>query len=57
MNKIILRREKQVSPKVPGYTREGLRNLCRVFGIRQGRNTSDTLKNLKAAGISFTETI
>jgi len=53
MNRIIIRRERQFSPKVKGYTREGLRNLCRIFDIPRGRNTVDTIANLKAAGIKF----
>lgn len=50
---IVIRRERQFSPKIKGYTREGLRNLARILNIPRGRNTKDTLNNLKAAGIQI----
>lgn len=56
MNKIILRREKQVSPRKPhGITRAQLRMTARSLDIRVGRNTLDTLANLKAAGFDPAE--
>lgn len=33
-------------------TREQLRQLARKHGVRRGRNTDDTLNNLRAAGIA-----
>lgn len=55
-DKIILRREKQISPRMPGdLTRQELRDMARLLGIRRGRNTADTLANLKAAGIDNTQ--
>lgn len=32
-------------------TREQLRELARLKGIQRGRNTNDTVRNLRAAGI------
>jgi hypothetical protein len=39
------------SVKHPKYTREQLRNVARVLGIPRGRNTKDTIANLKEAGV------
>lgn len=48
--RIILRREKQVSPKLPeGLTREALRSVARALGVKRGRNTQDTINNLRMA--------
>jgi len=33
-------------------TREQLRDIARVRGVKRGRNTSDTLRNLQEAGIN-----
>ena len=51
MNNIILHREKQVSANHTTYTREGLRTRARILGVKRGRNTNDTLHNLKAHGV------
>lgn len=41
---------------MPGdLTRQELRDMARLLGIRRGRNTADTLANLKAAGIDNTQ--
>ena len=32
------------------FTREQIRGMARFCGIKRGRNTQDTLTNLKAAG-------
>ena len=37
--------------KHPKFTREQLRNAARALGIPRGRNTKDTIDNLKAAGV------
>ncbi len=43
-----MRREKQVSPRMPGgFTREQMREVARNLGVKRGRNTNDTLANLK----------
>jgi hypothetical protein len=41
--------------KSPRYerTREELRELAQNHGIPRGRNTPDTVRNLRKAGISF----
>jgi hypothetical protein len=46
---MILRRERQVSPRL-ALTREQLRDLARSLNIPRGRNTADTVQNLRAAG-------
>jgi hypothetical protein len=53
MNHIVIRRERLVSPKIAGHTRESLRNLARQHNVKRGQNTADTLRNLKAAGITI----
>lgn len=58
MNEVILRRERQVSPRMQGgYTRCQWRELARNLGVKRGRNTADTLKNLreyvKQRGLKF----
>lgn len=47
---IIIFRQKQ-SFKHPQYTREQIRDLARKNNVPRGRNTRDTLVNLKTAGI------
>lgn len=39
----------------PGYhlTRQQLRDLAKSHGVRRGRNTADTVANLRKAGIKF----
>jgi len=34
-------------------TREELRELARKHGVRRGRNTLDTVKNLRSAGVAI----
>lgn len=41
----------QKGPKHPFLTREQLRTIARINNIPRGRNTADTWRNLKAAGI------
>ncbi len=50
-NRIILRREKQVSIRVEGWTREQLRQLARENNVPRGRNTDQTVANLVRAGL------
>ena len=38
--------------KHPTFTREQLRRLAKANGVKRGRNTQDTIANLKAAGIN-----
>lgn len=52
-NTIILRREKQVSPRLKLWSREQLRSLARLKGVKRGRNTADTIKNLRKAGFEL----
>lgn len=47
---IILRPFRQVSPRY-SLTREQLRQIARKHGVRRGRNTADTVKNLREAGL------
>jgi hypothetical protein len=49
---IILRRFPQVSKRYP-VSRSKLRELARKHGIPSGRNTDDTARNLKAAGLQI----
>jgi hypothetical protein len=42
----------QISPRYQ-MTREELRDLARSKNIPRGRNTEDTAKNLRSAGIKF----
>ncbi len=42
----------RVSPRYD-FSREELRELARKNGVRRGRNTEDTVKNLRKAGIKF----
>lgn len=53
MNNIVLRREKQVSTRIPGTPRSELRMLAKLMGVKRGRNTDDTIRNLKDAGYQF----
>jgi len=52
---IVLRREPQISKRY-AKTREQLRVIARMSGVKRGRNTGDTVKNLEAAGISWANT-
>jgi hypothetical protein len=47
---IILRYFRQVSPRY-SLTREQLRQIARKHGVKRGRNTADTVKNLREAGL------
>jgi hypothetical protein len=47
---IILRRFPQISKRYL-LSRSELREFARKRGIRRGRNTDDTVNNLKAAGL------
>ena len=50
----VLRDLKENHPELfKAPTREDLRKLARKHGIPRGRNKSDTLKNLKKAGIKI----
>ncbi len=51
MNKLYNPFRKKVSPKHTFLSREQLRKLARMNNVRRGRNTRDTINNLKAAGI------
>jgi len=42
----------RISPRFK-QTREQLRRLARVAGVKRGRNTTDTVNNLRAAGIKI----
>jgi hypothetical protein len=37
--------------KHPRFTREQLRNVARILNIPRGRNTKDTVDNLRKAGV------
>jgi hypothetical protein len=50
---IILHPFKQVSLNNTQFTRKQLRLLAKTNGVRRGRNTQDTIANLKAAGIKI----
>jgi len=50
---IILHPFKQISPNNTGLTRKQLRDLAKSKGIPRGRNTADTIANLKAANKFF----
>jgi hypothetical protein len=40
--------------KIDGQTAfKALRNVARILGVKRGRNTADTLANLKAAGVTL----
>lgn len=45
--------------KSPRYelTREQLRELARKHGVQRGRNTADTVANLRKAGISLENSV
>jgi hypothetical protein len=48
-DRIILRREPQISQRMPGgWTRENWRAVARSLGVKTGRNTADTIANIKA---------
>lgn len=49
MIRIMLKREKNISPKYP-ISRQKLREMAKKYGVKRGRNTEDTVRNLKAAG-------
>jgi hypothetical protein len=48
----VFRREKKVSKRY-SKTREQLREIARKHGVKRGRNTEDTVRNLKAAKVSW----
>ena len=35
------------------FTRKQLRHLAKLNGVKRGRNTRDTIENLRAAGINI----
>jgi len=45
---IVLHREPQISPRMPGgWTRQQWREVARGLGIKTGRDTMDTIKNIR----------
>lgn len=46
----MLHKQKNISPRFE-ISRKELRGLASSHGIKRGRNASDTVKNLRAAGI------
>lgn len=45
---IVLRREPQISPRMPGgWTRKDWRGIARSLGVKTGRNTMDTIANIR----------
>lgn len=48
MSDTVLHRQKQVSPRMPGgWTREQWRELAKDLGVKRGRDTQDTINNIK----------